>query len=115
MIGTILGVMTETELRRVIDAPIETWAPGGYFEPDTNTACLVGHASGYFEQGKFCGRLHAPIIGRAFRATGYSGTKQFDDLCRRFGIPRTVRAIKVRALAELETRTQREPATVGAA
>ena len=119
MLGKALAAMTDAELRRVLDAPVETWGVGELYDAETHKACLLGHADAmHRRKGKdvLSESLRLRLLAavpwkKSKRATG----DQFDALCYRFGIPRVVRAIKVRALAELEARTQRDPATVGAA
>ena len=120
MLGKALAAMTDTELRRVIDAPVEGWKNGDYYDMHARTSCLIGHAGGCYVVGSqwearelqsVAARVNSAVTAKPF----YVVEERFDLLCLRFGVPRTVRAIKLRALAELEARTQREPATVGAA
>jgi len=105
MIGRAMEKWPSVALRRVVDAPIEAWSTREFalFE---GTRCLVGHAAGMRPN------YRVEDIDRAFELLkgGWKVPFGFDKLCDRFGLPRMVRAVKIRALKVLDARAASEAA-----
>lgn len=113
MISKALKLMTDEELRRVFDAPLEDWRAGALWRSD-GRRCLLGHAgdvcdyeiAGFPLQQIAYKQLHERLNYYDFvgmdRKRNIALT--FDRLVHRFGLPRVVRAIKIRTLAILVER-----------
>ena len=96
MIGQAMETWPDDALRRVVDAPVELWRSEWYLRPD-GAACLIGHAFNARALADSCAG-----VGLWWEAIEQREIEDaFDAACDRFGIPRTVRAIKLRALAIL--------------
>lgn len=114
MIGLAMTEWPDDALRRVVDAPIGKWRPE-WLNFDDGSACLLGHAvpdaDGHgdprFEALGFV--VYDPDDSLYDQVEVFGD--RFDDLCRRFTIPRAVRAIKSRALRILLQRHPMEPVT----
>ena len=93
MIGLWIDGLTDEQRDRIVSA--QGWITGRVGRPSEGTHCLIGHAHhDVILQGDTAWKMWVrirPILGDV-------GT-QFDDLCRRFGKDRVVRAIKLRASA----------------
>lgn len=100
MIGLAMEKWPDDALRRVVDAPVETWAEGSpewiadEGGPKPAAGCLL-HIAG--SEGMDWHDAGKTYVGHSYGPVG----ERFDALAFRFGIPRTVRALKKRALAIL--------------
>lgn len=113
MFRAIFPKLTDEQLRRVIDAPVETWTWGVVFD-DCGRRCFVGHVADvlpYAPGEDFPAGVYAALdqLRRAATMPTWRIGGRFDRMARRFGLPRVVRALKIRALATLEAR-DRAPA-----
>lgn len=106
MVGNFINLCTASELRRIIDAPIEDWCT---IEPidDLSRCCLLGHACGLGHRDELTTHLWMAFINdERFEALPVEQLESigfhFDSLVERFSLPRVVRAIKIRALRRLE-------------
>lgn len=105
MIGIAMEKWPNDALRRVVDAPLEAWKTGGSdgdwvsgdSRPKPFAGCLWHHAGGEEEDWIDAVRRIAHVNDEIEDLSW----RRFDRLCERFGLPRTVRAIKLRALAIL--------------
>lgn len=132
MIGRVIDALTTKELRRVLDAPAEAWAAGAYRHLRAEgPACFVGHvlnirgkwvqAYGEREREEATDREDKRIKAwrhrlhqRGVFAFSWDDEveERFDNLCYRFSTARVVRAIKLRALRNLEKKARPRKRTV---
>lgn len=86
MLGKWIDGLTEGSKDRIIEA--QRWCSEAIYESHTNSYCLVGHVYGGTE-----GVLFDAGVELVSQTTG----RCFDRLVQRFGLPRLVRACKLRA------------------
>lgn len=95
MIGLAMEKWPDDALRRVVDAPVEKWdlmSFRNWKSADGCPRCLCGHWLDLTPARRGVD-TSAPVVDRISERAVY--------LAYRFGTPRTVRAVKLRALAIL--------------
>lgn len=107
MLNLAIDEMPPPALRRILDAPVEAWVVGanGWLpssgKPKPENGCLWHHAGA---EGEHWSAAVQRILGLGEDA--YAHGLHFDMLCHRFGLPRIVRAVKLRAAAALERKVE---------